>query len=79
MEYTGRDGRDMARGGERVIEKPMFELIVYPACLDCRWRDLEDGNAYGSYGVRNVTECSKAPICKLIEGQEKIKAKVVEK
>lgn len=78
MEYTDRGRSDMARGS-RVVEKPMFELIVYPACLDCRWRELEESEVHFAYGVHSVTECSKAPICKLIEGQEQIKAKVVEK
>ena len=28
--------------------KPMFELVVYPACLDCRFRELEETGVYGA-------------------------------
>lgn len=50
---------------------PMFELIVFPACLNCRWRELEESEAWTGDGTRYITECKKAPVCKLIEGQEK--------
>ena len=52
----------------------MFELEIYPACLDCRWRELESTEYRTSKGRRVVEICVKAPICKLIEGQEKLKA-----
>lgn len=51
----------------------MFEMSVWPACLDCRWRDFKESEAYGSKGTIYVFECEKAPVCKLIEGQGKFK------
>lgn len=29
------------------MKRPMFELVVYPACLDCRFRELEETGVYG--------------------------------
>lgn len=52
----------------------MFEMNVWPACLDCRWREFKESEAFGSKGTVYVFECKKAPVCKLIEGQEKFKA-----
>ena len=57
----------------------MFDMSVWPACLDCRWREFEETEAYGSKGTSYVFECKKAPVCKLIEGQEKFKAGVNER
>ena len=56
------------------MEQPMFELVVYPACLDCRWRKLKESEVFDGYGERFVTECEKLPVCKLVEGQKQIKA-----
>ena len=52
----------------------MFDMSVWPACLDCRWREFEEAEAYGAKGTVYVFECKKAPVCKLIEGQERFKA-----
>lgn len=57
------------------MNQPTFELVVYPSCLDCRWRDFHRMDIHDIRGMRFVTECSKVPICKLIEGQRKITAK----
>ena len=57
----------------------MFDMSVWPACLDCRWREFEEAEAYGAKGTVYVFECKKAPVCKLIEGQEKFKAGVNER
>lgn len=54
--------------------KPMNELVVYPACLDCLWRELETDDSYDGRFTRFVTMCEKLPVCKLVEGQEQIKA-----
>ncbi|HJA29473.1 MAG TPA: hypothetical protein IAA15_07915 [Candidatus Olsenella pullicola] len=52
----------------------MFEMNVYPACLECRWREFVEEEAYGSKGTVYIFECKKLPVCKRIEGQEKFKA-----
>lgn len=52
----------------------MFEMNVYPACLECRWREFVEAEAYGPKGAVYIFECNKLPVCKLIEGQEKFKA-----
>ena len=52
----------------------MFEMNVWPACLSCRWREFEEMEAFGSKGTVYVFECKKCPVCKLIEGQEKLNA-----
>lgn len=52
----------------------MFEMNVYPACLDCRWREFKESEAYGSNGTVYIFECKKLPVCKRVEGQEKFKA-----
>lgn len=52
----------------------MFEMNVWPACLDCRWREFGESEVLGSKGVVYVFECEKCPVCKLIEGQEKFTA-----
>ena len=73
--------------------KPMFELVVYPACLDCRFRELEETSVYGPLesacdydedgklarmsvtdGTRRITICRKLPVCKRVDGQERIRA-----
>lgn len=56
------------------MKQPMFELLIFPACLDCRWRDLYTGEVYGPDGTRYVTECRKLPVCRYVEGQKKITA-----
>ena len=45
------------------------KLEIYPACLDCAWRDLRVGTIYASIGTYDVEVCDKAPVCKLIVGQ----------
>ena len=52
----------------------MFEMNVWPACLDCRWSEFEKTEAYGSKGTIYVFECKKCPVCKLIDGQKKFAA-----
>lgn len=56
------------------MKQPLFELIVFPACLDCRWRELETSEVYGPDCTRYVTECRKLPVCRYTDGQEKITA-----
>lgn len=48
------------------------KLEIYPACLDCTWRDLREDTVYVSSGVYEVEMCDKAPVCKLIVGQRMI-------
>ena len=48
------------------------KLEIYPACLDCAWRDLRVGTIYASIGTYDVEVCDKAPVCKLIVGQRVI-------
>lgn len=48
------------------------KLEIYPACLDCTWRDLREGTVYASDGVHEIEMCDKAPVCKLIVGQRMI-------
>lgn len=52
----------------------MFEMNVYPACLNCRWREFEETEAYGSNGTIYIFECKKVSVCKLIDEQKKLKA-----
>lgn len=56
----------------------MFEMNVWPACLDCRWREFEEKEGFSAKGTVYVFECQKSPVCKLIEGQKKFKAGVSE-
>lgn len=49
-----------------------MKLEIYPACLDCMWRDLRVDTVYASSGTYDVEVCDKAPVCKLIVGQMKI-------
>lgn len=49
-----------------------MKLEIYPACLDCAWRDLRVGTIYASIGTYDVEVCDKAPVCKLIVGQRVI-------
>ena len=56
--------------------QPMNELVVYPACLDCSWRELATEEAYCRSYTRTVTMCEKLPVCKLVEGQEQIRPEV---
>ncbi len=49
-----------------------MKLEIYPACLDCAWRDLRVGTIYASSGTYDVEVCDKAPVCKLIVGQRVI-------
>lgn len=46
------------------------KLVIYPACLECMWRDISEVEAIGSYGAKRFDQCENVPICKLIEGQE---------
>lgn len=55
--------------------QPLFELVIFPACIDCIWRELETNDVYGSNGTRRITECRKLPVCKYVEGQDKISGK----
>lgn len=48
------------------------KLEIYPACLDCTWRDLRVGTIYAADGTYDVEICDKAPVCKLIVGQRMI-------
>ena len=48
------------------------KLEIYPACLDCTWRDLREDTVYASDGVHEIEMCDKAPVCKLIVGQRMI-------
>lgn len=48
------------------------KLEIYPACLDCMWRNLRVATVYASSGTYDVEMCDKAPVCKLIVGQMKI-------
>ena len=48
------------------------ELVLWPSCLDCRWRELETSEAFGSYGRKLVTECAKSAVCKRIGGQRTV-------
>lgn len=48
------------------------KLEIYPACLDCTWRNLRVATVYASSGTYDVEMCDKAPVCKLIVGQMKI-------
>ena len=52
----------------------MRELEIYPACLDCRWRELYEDTVLTGKGAKYVEMCAKAPVCKLIVGQKKITA-----
>lgn len=54
----------------------VFELNVYQACLNCRWREFEEMETLGSKGTVYIFECKKLPVCKLVDGQEKFKAEV---
>lgn len=45
------------------------KLEIYPACLDCTWRDLREDTVCASDGVHEIEMCDKAPVCKLIVGQ----------
>lgn len=49
-----------------------MKLEIYPACLDCAWRDLRVDTIYASRGTYDVEVCDKAPVCKLIVGQRAI-------
>ena len=51
-----------------------IKLEIYPACLDCAWRELTINTVYGSMGCRDVEMCEKAPVCKLIDGQRQLVA-----
>lgn len=44
----------------------MFEMGVWPVCLNCRWREFEENEVYGPKGTTYVFECKKAPVCKLM-------------
>lgn len=48
------------------------KLEIYPACLDCTWRDLREDTVYASDGVHEIEMCDKAPVRKLIVGQRVI-------
>lgn len=48
------------------------KLEVYPACIDCMWRDFHCGTVYASSGAYEVEICDKAPVCKRIVGQRKV-------
>lgn len=48
------------------------KLEIYPACLDCRWRDLREDTVYASRETYEAEMCDKAPVCKLIVGQRMI-------
>lgn len=49
-----------------------MKLEIYPACLDCAWRDLRVDTIYASSGTYDVEMCDKVPVCKLIVGQRMI-------
>ena len=50
----------------------MNKLEIWPACLDCVWRELKTDRVVASDGCRDVETCRKAPVCRRIEGQEMI-------
>lgn len=52
----------------------MFELEVYPACLDCRWRDLKTDTVWQGGEIHDIEMCEKVPVCKRIQGQKKLTA-----
>lgn len=37
-----------------------MKLEIYPACLDCAWRDLRVGTIHASSGIYDVEVCDKA-------------------
>lgn len=52
----------------------MFDMTVYPACLNCMWREFEETESLSSKGAVSIFECRKLPVCKLVEGQQKFTA-----